>query len=752
MTQASHQQIIATCGDYGFIDPGLPVLLDVPGDRIMWGVRPGESVLWDPTTGLSVDVSAIGTVPELKLSIGVGSPGGIATKIYTLGKEEFDLCKDKLVVNYTTPVCGQGQQVDINLGCVKCDTDYELDIYLRNPWSKRLFGGDGEIPMHYNIATKCGGGCEEECDPKVECFSVACDLVNRINGFRGTKEIPGVKIPVDNSEAYFQPFWAVVIPAGKKVWHACISLKDEGGDCCDSCMTVAGLESMDFDVCIDGDGNTETLTVDLTMLQTPDGATTHEHMAMLQNFLNDYLHPKGVHAHINRGIGKCCDYLLTVAGCINAAPIVVGGGDPVFQGEDPFKSRKWKESCNTCGTTEGEETPGCKIRLFMDSINLPCNCGLPASGWGDLENFENRIVDVQFRGTGWHQPSVWWEEVVEQIEPEGFGYDYIYDALNFPSAGGGGNFNYHGGYFYGDFSNLTMPGYQFGSFMGGVKCNETYCQIGICWEKTGQAGNINALTYTNLEYTKLLIPTGDVNTQAAYEEVFAAFAGLNKCDISGEKCFPEPDPESTCENGEAACADLVASIIANDAANGGMANPQTRSLSSAPKAAAKGQVAPNAKEIKKVQDAADKLGERVKKHEERVSGLKKALKDEPDNKTIQNHLKDEESMVSRLSKMKEDKDKVVSALVGAGSPSGSKTKSKAKTKKKPAAKKSASKVKAATPAQKKAALTKRIASQKATLARIKKQLKGTKGDKRKAIQSNFDQEKIALGVLEGQLK
>lgn len=558
MSIASHQQLVATSGNYP--------ISDKVGEKLYLGsgyynVEVGRAVLWDPKCNKIVGKDSIGVLPEIKFSIGIGdTEGGPATGVFTIGKDEYAFCKDRLNVSFTPACCGSGQVTDIAIaGCLKPNTNYGIELHVRTPWTKFMHGSDGETIYPFYVDTTQNAGCTEDCDPSVTCYEVACKLVNKINSFKGKSEIPGAKIQIDNAEAYYQPFHAVVIPSDKKVYHACLSLEKEG-DCCKTCAYFPEVKELIVPICtLDADGNeaVEDCVIPLSLFAA-SGKTTPEQMKTMQDFINNnYLHKVGAHAQLSHGIGKCCQYRLTIAGCVAAEPTLSGAGDPKFVAECPFKTKQFEDACKACGTAKSEKTPGCKIRIFMDSITLPCKCNLPAGlDFSAPDALRSEIMDVQFTShnktgkEGWVDGYVWSEEIEKYVEPEGYGYGYMYKYLKFPHEGGEGGFNEYGGEYYGDFQNRTMPGYQLGHNNNNlIKCNETYCAMNLCFLKEGMEYHINAMKYYNLEYTQLLIPTEDRKTYDSIKEVLECLAGLDKCSVFGEGCFGEDSEEEATDCG-----------------------------------------------------------------------------------------------------------------------------------------------------------------------------------------------------------
>ena len=559
---SSFNQIIATSGDKGLYPADQEVFL---GDGV-WGPSPGEIVIWDPATNLSKDKSAIGVIDNLRIGFGQGPANGRSECVVTIGSDDFQICRDGIEVDFTKPCCGQAQQTDILLGCIECEKPYSVDIYMKNPWTQAYYGHEGEVVFEYEVATSCQTDCGEgDCDPSIDCFCLAQQLADKINEGRGTVTIPGSKIELNNEDAFYQPFWAVAISSDCKVYHACLGFEEEG-DCCESCAYLPGITSLTVPVKV-GEGS-EDCVIDLSKF-SPNEKTYPAQMRALAKFINKTLHKSGVHAQVTRGMGKCCKYKITIAGCVAAAPTLAGGGDPTFKEECPFQPYEIEKACKGCNGGPETRTPCSKVRIFMDDIEVACKCGTPAglvdefgkNSSFEYTNLENRITDIQFResrGLGnesgsWKKGYFGFEEVVPQIESEGYGYEYFKKRESFQHAGGQGGFRYYGGGIVDHkYGNIWMSGgFQNDGIFGNLKCDETYCAMNICLLKTAWRPHQNATNHRQLQYSIILVPIGDENTHNTLLEIFECLGAIDKCNVIGEGCLSEDGEPCLCTDCDA---------------------------------------------------------------------------------------------------------------------------------------------------------------------------------------------------------
>lgn len=633
MSYNSYSQISALNGNHGIYPPAKPVYLGSG----MWGPKPGEIVIWDANTNTSLAKEDIGDPKYPNIRIGWGVGMYTSDCVMTMGSGDYNICQDGIEVNFTKPCCGQAQEVDIILGCIECDKPYGIEIEMRNPWTKMYYGGEGDTVFTYEVATRCQPDCGEECDPSVDCFCLAQDLANKINEGRGKVEIDGYKIELDNDDAYYQPFWAVAIESGCKVWHACLSFTEQG-DCCETCAYLPGLTELSIPV----KGLDEPCVFDLSMFATSDGKTYPAQITAMQKYVNATLHKYGVHLQISKGLGKCCQYKMTLAGCVAAEPTLSGAGDPAFACEDPFTENDYKKACAGCNGSPGKRKPCSKVRIFMDPIELKCKCNLPADSF-EYDTLENKITKISFTddfrgkdGNGsWKQGYFGWEEVVEQVEPEGYGYEYFKAREEFQHWGGQGGFRYYGGHAIGKYGNVYMPGFQHDGVFGGIKCDETYCAMNICLTHYGWRDHVNATQHRNIQYVRLLIPMTSTVTHDAWLEIFECLGALGKCNVIGKGCLEDEGEPCSCTN----CEDQVEAQVNPPEAVVGPHVPSLPGGETAEEGETKDAVAPTAAQKKATKALANaskatlKAKDAVVKSEGMIAVLKKDMKAEKNKKT-----------------------------------------------------------------------------------------------------------------------
>jgi len=278
---------------------------------------------------------------------------------------------------------------------------------------------------------------------------------------------------------------------------------------------------------------------------------------------------------ISRGIGKCCQYRVTVAGCVADAPTMTGAE---FEGVCPFSDKEISESCKACGPKGTKIAQCAKVKIFLDDIELNCKCNLPADPH-EYDTLENRITDVQFlcgvkegldptAKPSWTHGYFGWEEVTCQVEPEGYGYQWFDTSHRFRSAGGEGGFRYYGGpKVTGKYKNVYQgagKGYQNDGVFGGIKCDESYCAVNMCMIRTRSDWHANSTFINNLVYITVLIPITHKKTHDALLTVLSKLAEQNRCDMVGKGCHAEEGEQENCGCGQGTCEDTVAALVEGD--------------------------------------------------------------------------------------------------------------------------------------------------------------------------------------------
>jgi hypothetical protein len=522
LSLTTYNQVIATGGDQALYPAGQPVRLKSK----TWGPRVGQPVLWDPILNESFAPADIPTKKKFKISVGVGngSPGSLADRLVTIGGAEFDLCKDEVDIDFTEPSCGAGPVWDIAFGCPQPNASYAFAVHYRDAYTKVLYGGEGEIEYYFKGSTGLNVGCDE-CLPTTDCFEMACKIEQDINEKSGKIYVPGIG-NLDNTETLYMPISAAVIPAGTKVYHACLAPVDNG---CDTCAALTGLESLTLDA------TTETeLVIDLTPFNNMDDLTDLQTLKNLEDYLWEQGKDKRLRVWIDSGEGNCCCWKITIISCAATVDLVDINGAVVLEEEDPFTDIELKKNCLNCGEVAPTFTPQCLIRLHVDTLMLPCSCGLP----GDEQNYINTrktIERITFLGDDWVKDNFFAVEKTKGGRAEGTGYQYVNAALRHNYRGGDGSNWYYGGHRYG-MHGTPMKYHQIIDAKNNVVCEQTYCANNIRFRRSGSGWTMNKWDHTNVAHARLLIPNGDSTTAAAMQSIYAQLDALSNCNMLGTPC------------------------------------------------------------------------------------------------------------------------------------------------------------------------------------------------------------------------
>ena len=240
--------------------------------------------------------------------------------------------------------------------------------------------------------------------------------------------------------------------------------------------------------------------------------------------MNDALKPIGGHAFRYNGLGKCCPYSIEINTCATTVEIVTAAGNIAPCEELDVKATKEaKVICRDCGDTPDPENLTCGIRLFVDPIEVDCNCLYPPNF--PPPNTYIRTIEPTLSGDGYGSESITVIKVQDATHPEGFGYFYQDAATKASNGGPGNDWRYsdvgHGRY------GLLDKGSRSSNIE--VKCDATYC----VWDFVptySEVGKVNnELRYHQKDWSRVMIESKYVPLIEQWEEILTALKDRGLC-------------------------------------------------------------------------------------------------------------------------------------------------------------------------------------------------------------------------------
>lgn len=526
--KAGFNRTIATTNNQVLFTAGLPVRL--PGDKV--APKIGQPVLWDPYQNISLAVGDIATAKNFTLSIPVKTTKG-KTELVDVNGSDWDLCKDQISVTFTQPCCGVNQKVDQYIGCVKCDTGYQVEIHYRDAYTQAVHGGIGEVCWWFNYATRCVPDCDSCNVSTVTDFCVAAGLANEINSKKETHYVEGIGT-MNTGDQFLFPLRAAALSRGKLFHKFCLSPQS---DTCSNCSFVEGLVSLVLTTSNDPDPDT-VVTIDLSGFTTDDKTNPEYMLKDLQEHLNSVLPEYKAFANISGGTGKCCQYEIEVGGCFDSAVLNTVNGPVPVTTENPFANPiTFNDGCTSCTSTAISWEPQALIRYYTESIVAPCACDLPADNLNFRNHFK-QIIDVQLIGDSWKPHYSHVNKVQNQVYPAGHGYYFLLD-LGWQHRGGSGGDWYYNNLAESNYGRFPqhIPGHQFFESKYNIECDTSYCSMNIVAVKSGVSWHQNATISQQEAFTKLIIPITDSLTAASVKTVFDAIAAVGRCNWITGSCF-----------------------------------------------------------------------------------------------------------------------------------------------------------------------------------------------------------------------
>lgn len=517
MSTFNRYTFLATIGNQPVKQAGEPVILPGKSEDV-YSVYTGEIVVWNPRQNITLSVEDIATAKHVSIAVGTGPEGSLATDLIHIAGEQFNMCDAKFHAQVTPPACGIPQVVDVFFDCTKCDDVYTLAFHLDDTRVRSQYGFNEKAEYVFSIPTECCG-CDD-CDFEHNCDEVACAFVDAING--GVQKDPSkiTYFQKANLADQYQPFTAARLHVGEntsKRWE--LEVSKEG---------LVGITGVN----IDGVETTFSYTT-----KVGDATTTlPTQLDRVVEGVNSALETVGGSAVIKGTLRPKNGYILEVNTCATSVELITSDGNLAPTTElNPFTELDQTKVCKGCGVTPDTINLGCGIRIFVDPVEVPCDCKYPSNL--PAPNTYVRTIEPAFAGDGWVCHNHYSKVSQEQVLPSGFGY-FWQDKAHYGQHNGGTGRNWR--YSNRRVGRIGLPDdySRASNAINLIKCDETYCVYNITTVKKDLEKFNNAVHYSNTDLTYMLIPEGDDATKASFEPYLSALQDRGICSPGEIECNP----------------------------------------------------------------------------------------------------------------------------------------------------------------------------------------------------------------------
>lgn len=505
---------LTTKGNTGLVAPNLDVVSPVDGQT--YNFPAGKLIVYNPLTNKTLDVAGIATAKAVRFGVGHNPKKGLmATEIRHIGGNDIDLCKTMLKVKVQPPVCATPHVIDFEFGCTWTGQDYmfQLDI---NDWMTRAYYKEGAVgSLLFNLRDELTG-CTS-CTEEANCDKLACQLADKINN-EWLKNYPGTSKLGMLSGKPSHGVWAAK-KYTNSVTFTLAATEVEGG--CTVGCAVKGLKSI---------GATDAVT--LTFQNAVDPAaptqTLLEQLGTVVDQINTFLTGKGT-AYLKQV--NCCEFAIEVNTCMTNVTLTYHD-DTTNTGSTSAAFTAFTPSATCLGcNSQGEETMACGVRIFIDPLELPCNCQYPD---GNAPDYFGRSATATAWGDGWKETSYRVVVVQNMQVPLGTGYEVQQNEFN--QSQGGSGFNYPLGALYSD-DRIPLPLAKSRANQASVAdCTKMYCIWSIVTVDQVVGSPIARNVQNSQSVSFLNIPRTDETTIAAAQDVLAAMTARGFCSSAEYTC------------------------------------------------------------------------------------------------------------------------------------------------------------------------------------------------------------------------
>jgi hypothetical protein len=512
-------QSITTKGNYGLFPAGQAVFSAPTTKKTPTiNVLPGQLVIYNPKTNLSLGATTAAAHPEFVLAVGVDTNGDGATD------ELRGAAGQKVVgcaiseVNATAPRCGAPAIQDLLFSCIDPNEPYSVKI---TAWDSTVrathdYNRRAEFVFTRSVTT---GGCDG-CDTKDYAKQLACDLRDAING----KKPAGWKVEKNGRfiDPVELPFSAANLYPISQVWCLSAAPADE----CEDCFAVDALTGISI-----GDGEDAVVT-EFTNTVDPrdDERTLTAQLAGIVEQINVALGGNGTAQLVSSG-APCCPVSIEINTCLEDVVLLDFEGEPLTpcdEGYNPLQVTAPVSNCKDCEEdSNGTLTFPAGLRIIGKPVDVATGCYIPDPGDTNIARFVEIFPYDGFRDGTFHIVDV--QRAVNATQQ---GFQLIHREYRQDLSGPGRNYrdyNSSSGRY-----NLPLAKDRLNSTL--INQKRAYCVFNL--EHTIPN---NGLSYHGDKAgpklrTRINVPQGDTVTHIALAAWLSSYASSTPCNTVSISC------------------------------------------------------------------------------------------------------------------------------------------------------------------------------------------------------------------------
>lgn len=512
MSRKIRENFLVTYGNLGFFAAGQPVYntTNVTGKGPTVNVPPGQLVIYNPITNLSIDPTLWNKTDNGRFVLGVGYDGegkGWSTAIRKSFGDIMHGCHITSAIA-SNAACGltaikdavltkclpSNEPIAINITVTDHSTMNEFP-YQTNP----VYTFTGYVPSEL-----CSG-----CDDPLDCNAFVKSLNDQINNpvrIDRRKNLRSGSFPRQDFPFSFAPLY-------NTSYQFCISPVDLA---CETCSSVAGITGLNIAGAL--------VPFNFSTIAGNPNYTSFQQLHYVAAQITAALGGKGT-ATILKSTGGCCPYQIEVNTCLAIGNLVTKSNVGATVNLAPCSTTNPFEAINIdadsllCDATGSTITPTCGFRVMAAPIEFDHSCYI------DLNppRFMSRDVNI-YGGKNTPFPFTV-KEIQAATQPTGLGITWALREYNSANGGTGRNQN-------GDnrhYGPLGLPGKK--DRVNAVVVNPRIDYASLVIEHRAHVAAMEYANYMNVLHgtTIILTPNGDTTTKTAITNAFNQYFNDNYC-------------------------------------------------------------------------------------------------------------------------------------------------------------------------------------------------------------------------------
>lgn len=512
-------QTIVTKGDYPLFPSGQAVFSAPTGKNSPTiNVLPGQLVIYNPTTNLSVGATNVNDTPQFVVAVGVDTNGdGASDELRGPAGGKVVGCAVS-EINATPPRCGAPEIKDLLFSCVDANEPYTVKI---TAWDSEVRAThDYNRPAEYVFTRSVSGGGCVDCDTKDYAKELACELRDAING----KKPAGWDVSKNGRfiEPNEIPFTAANLYEYSTVWCLSPAVPED----CEQCNAVEALKGIRID---DGDITEFTNAVDP---RNAENTLTAQLNGIVEQ-INTFLDGNGTAQLVSSGT-PCCPVSIEINTCIEDV-ILVGDDDgtptdltPCDEAYNPLTVDAPEKSCKDCEEGEnGTLTFPAGIRVIGKPVDIKTGCYIPDPANTNVA----RYIDV-FPMGGFEQGTYHVVDVQRAVNATQQGFQIIHREYRQELSGPGRNYrsyNSQSGRF-----GLPLEKDRLNSVL--VDQNVAYCIFNLEHTIPNDGTSYHGFLGAPKFRTRIFVPQGDTTTHTALSTWLSSYGSSAPCNVVSVTC------------------------------------------------------------------------------------------------------------------------------------------------------------------------------------------------------------------------